>query len=180
MSMEEIVQTRKSKKRYLLVSVIIVLALVSAIYFVIQNSSSSSPAIAANGDNVSVFYRGSLSNGTVFSSNFGSTPFSFVLGSGQVIPGFNNAIIGMKVGETKNVTIPPAEAYGYENSSLIITVPLSDFGNNTVNVGEHVTDRSGQSAVITAVNSTSATLNFNSPLAGETLFFQIKLVSIKK
>ena len=66
----------------------------------------------ANGDTVDVFYTGTFTNGTVFDSNVGGQPLQFTVGSGQVIPGFDQAVLGMKLKESKTVTIPANDAYG--------------------------------------------------------------------
>ncbi|MGC8478758.1 MAG: FKBP-type peptidyl-prolyl cis-trans isomerase [Candidatus Micrarchaeia archaeon] len=137
------------------------------------------PTVVA-GDTVSVYYTGSFTNGTVFSTNVGGTPFNFTVGANQVISGFQNAVIGMKVGESKTVEIPPSEGYGYVNQSRIIVVPISVFRNNTPKVGEVITTITGSQGEIEAINATNATINFNSPLAGKTLVFNIKVLSIKK
>lgn len=163
------------KKMYALVMMAAIVVLIILFYLV----THSNGAIAVkSGDNVTVFYSLWLSNGTLVQSNFNSTPFSFIAGSSQVIKGFNDAVMGMKEGQTKNVTLLPSEAYGNVNDSLIITVPRTDFGNNSISVGEHVSSENGASGVITALNSTKVTINLNPPLAGKTLIFEIKVVKI--
>lgn len=164
-------------KAYLLVIVAVIVILIVSFYLL---SHSSTAVSVKSGDNVTVFYSLWLSNGTLIQTNFNSTPFSFIAGSSQVIKGFSNAVIGMKEGQVKNVTLSPAEAYGNVNDSLIITVPKSDFGNSSLYVGEQVSDANGATGVITVLNSTNVTVDFNSPLAGKTLIFEIKVVSIKK
>ncbi|MCL4372706.1 peptidylprolyl isomerase [Candidatus Parvarchaeota archaeon] len=160
---------------YIFVIVVVVAVLIASFYFLSHNISTVS---VKSGDNVTVFYSLWLSNGTLIQTDFNSTPFSFIAGSSQVIKGFSNAVIGMKDGQVKNVTLSPAEAYGNVNDSLIITVPKSDFGNSSLYVGEHVSNPNGATGVITALNSTSVIVNFNSPLAGKTLIFEIKVVKI--
>ncbi|MEM3841678.1 MAG: peptidylprolyl isomerase [Candidatus Micrarchaeaceae archaeon] len=134
------------------------------------------------GDNVSVYYTGSFTNGTVFGSNVGYAPLNFTAGSTQLIQGFSEAVIGMHPGENKTVTLPPQEAYGEVNSSLIVTVPLSRFSNSSsVAVGEIVTTSfNGRvlSGVVISKNASYAVVNMNPPLAGKTLVFTIKLVKI--
>lgn len=137
----------------------------------------------ASGDTVEVYYTGSFTNGTVFDSNFGKQPLTFTVGSGQLIKGFDDAVIGMGVNETKNVTLSPSEAYGQINPALIVSVPLSSFGNQSVEKGMTVTSNTtgGQvSGTVTSVNLTNVTVDFNSPLAGKTLLFTIKVIGIQK
>lgn len=140
----------------------------------------SMPAVAASGDTVSVFYTGSFSNGTVFNTNVGGAPFNFTIGTGQVINGFNDGVIGMRVGEIKNITVTPSQGYGYVNQSLIISYPINDFGNDSLSAGEFLQTTSGQTGRITSINSTNVTVDFNPLLAGQTLIFQIELVAVHK
>ncbi len=162
---------------YAIIGVVVVVMVVVAAYFVLGVSNAQA---VASGENVSVFYSGSFTNGTVFSQNFNSTPLNFTAGSSQVIPGFSNAVIGMKVGQTKTVTVPPSEGYGEVNASHIIDVPITEFGNKTVTANEVVTSSSGLQGIVESVNSTTAVVNFNSPLAGKTLIFKIKLLAVHK
>ncbi len=169
-------ENNSSKRVFVSVAaIVIVLAVLLSVYLLYFKSSSIE---AKTGDNVSVFYTLTYTNGTVIQSNFNQTPFSFVIGSNTTITGFNNAVMGMKVNQTKNVTLPPSEAYGNPQPSLIVTIPRSDLGNSTLADGEAVSSDSGQTGVITTFNSTNVTVNFNSPLAGKTLVFYIKLVKI--
>jgi len=170
------VKRRGFKFLYVLLIIVVAGVFVGALYIFTNNQSVQ---VVAPGDNVSVYYTGSFQNGTVFGSNVGGKPFSFIVNSGDMISGFNNAVIGMKIGETKNVTLPPDEAYGYVNQSLIVSFPRSIFGNNTVYVGERVSNGL-ESGVIDSLNATNTTINFNPPLAGYTLMFYIKIASINK
>ena len=94
------------KKRYIVLLISLLLGTV------LLATGCSGNAIAKSGDKVKVDYTLKLSDGTVFQTTVGSTPFEFTLGQNQVIAGFEKAVTGMKVGETKTVTIPAAEAYG--------------------------------------------------------------------
>ncbi len=167
--------------RNLIIGIVVAAVVVVALAVVYVGANSSH--VVAAGDNVSVYYTGTLANGTVFGSNVGGTPLNFTAGSSQVIQGFDNAVIGMKVGQNKTVTIPPSEAYGAVNQSLIINVPISDFGNQTVQTGMTVASNyNGTSArgFIKAVNSTTVIVDYNSPLAGQTLTFKIEVVGIRR
>ena len=168
-------QKNKTINPLYIVPVILILIV---IYVVATNQASST---VARGDNISVYYTGTLINGTVFDSNVGGTPLNFTVGSGQVITGFDQGVIGMKINEPKTLVIPANDAYGEVNPALILHVPLSKFGNQTVKEGMEVSQSSnGQTfvGVVTAVNSTNATLNFNPPLAGKTLIFNITVLEI--
>jgi FKBP-type peptidyl-prolyl cis-trans isomerase 2 len=166
------------KSVHAVAAVFAIVVVIAAAYLVV---SVPAAFVVSTGDNVSVYYTGSFTNGTVFNSNVGQPqPFTFTVGANQVIPGFDQAVIGMKLNQTKNVTIPVDEAYGPVNQSLILHVPLSDFGNKTVTVGTIVTNTYGYQGEVIAVNATNATVNFNPPLAGKTLVFSIRVVKISK
>ena len=78
---------------------------------------------AKSGDAVKIHYKGSLDDGTVFDSSEGREPLAFTLGGGQVIAGFDEAVAGMTVGESKSVNIPADKAYGQRNEEMIIEAP---------------------------------------------------------
>ena len=145
--------------------------------------STTNAQTAISGDTVKVDYTGKLEDGTVFDSSIGKTPIEFTLGSGEMIPGFNNAVLGMKVGQSKTVSIPPQDAYGAHLDSLVTTVNRSQMGPGlNPTVGQHLTvthsDGTTGNVVVTAVTDTTVTVDANHPLAGKTLTFDITLLSI--
>jgi FKBP-type peptidyl-prolyl cis-trans isomerase 2 len=162
-----------------IIAIVAIVAILAGVIYIVK-SNASSPQVVVAGDTVQVNYTGTFTNGTVFDSSAGKTPLEFTVGANQVIPGFNNAVIGMKLGEEKNVTIDPNNGYGNVNPELIMDVPRSAFGNQSVDVGMYVSEQSGPQGVITAANSTNVTVDFNPPLAGKTLLFNIKVVGIQK
>ncbi len=160
-------------------AVVAILAVIGVIY--LATNSSAAPTVVAIGDNVSVYYTGTFQNGTVFDSNVGKQPLTFIAGSGQLIPGFDQGVIGMALNQSKTITVPPKEGYGLVNQSLIVVVPRSVFGNQSITVGMMVKSTgNGQQGLVTAVNATNVTIDFNPPLAGKTLIFQVKVVAINK
>lgn len=139
---------------------------------------------ANTGDVVSVHYTGKLEDGTVFDSSRESEPLEFKLGSGSVIEGFDQAVTGMEVGETREVRIAPDDAYGARRDEMQLDVPRSQLPEGLepaegAMLGIQVAP--GQQAVarIAHVADDSVTLDLNHPLAGETLVFDIELVGIK-
>ena len=165
----------KIKPLYAAVAVLAIIVIIAGIYL-----ATNTNQVVKLGDTVNVTYTGTFANGTVFDSNVGGQPLQFTVGSGQVIVGFDNAVVGMKVGENKTITLLPQDAYGEVNSSLIIGVPANAFGSQTVEKGMQVSNpQSGQRGIITEVNKTNVTIDFNPPLAGKTLIFAIKILSIK-
>ena len=164
-------------------SYIIAAALAVAVLIIVIYLEANNPPVVAKGDNISVYYTGRLVNGTVFDTNVGKEPLNFTVGAGQMIAGFDQGVIGMKLNQNKTITIPAAQAYGAVNPALIVTVPISQFGNLTPTVGMHVSyNANGQQmqGTVTEVNKTNATVDFNSPLAGQTLIFTVEVVKIKK
>lgn len=146
------------------------------------------------GDTIQVDYIGKLENGTVFDTSREDVakqagiyvnsrtyaPLTFVVGSGQMIKGFDNGVIGMKVGEEKTIKIPPEEAYGEYDKSKVQAVPIKDLNLTEVpKVGQVFGDEYGNQYKVIAVNDTHVTLDANNKLAGKTLVFDIKLISIK-
>ncbi len=136
------------------------------------------------GDTVHVHYEGSLSDGTVFDSSREREPLSFSLGDGGIIPGFEQAVLGMKLGDSKTVRIAAAQAYGDRNDDLVIFVPRGQFPPDIdPEVGQSLIvgqpDGSEMTVVITDVSFDTITLDANHPLAGEELTFSIELVAIE-
>ncbi|MDJ0916258.1 MAG: peptidylprolyl isomerase [Woeseiaceae bacterium] len=139
---------------------------------------------AKSGDTVKIHYTGTLDDGSQFDSSAGRDPLEFVLGSGQVIPGFDNAVTGMTVGDSKNVKIEPEEAYGPRHEQLIQEVPRTALPEDmTPEVGMGLQSQTPDGQVmqltVTAVGETSITVDANHPLAGQTLSFAIELVAIQ-
>ena len=146
--------------------------------------SGCSAKAAEKGNTVQVEYTGKLTDGTVFDSSVGQDPLEFTVGAGQMIAGFDRAVLGMKVGESKTVTIPAADAYGPSRADLITIINLTELPEGlTPTVGQQLQgvrqDGSIATYTITAVTNTTATVDANSPLAGKDLVFEIKLISIK-
>ena len=139
---------------------------------------------AKNGDNVSVHYTGTFNDGTKFdSSHDRGEPISFTVGAGQMISGFDSAVNGMNVGESKTVTLSPDQAYGDSNPDAIQSVPKTEFPDGFEFIEGGVVQGqypNGQPfrATITEVRESEATVDFNHPMAGKTLNFEIELVSI--
>lgn len=137
-----------------------------------------------NGNTVSVHYRGTLNDGTEFdSSHSRNEALTFQVGAGQMISGFDSAVVGMAVGETKNVTLTPDQAYGDSNPEAITDVPKSAFPdgyNFQVNEMVHGQNDLGQAVrgTINEVKDDAVTIDFNHPMAGKDLNFEIELVSI--
>jgi len=138
---------------------------------------------AESGDTVRIHYTGTLEDGTEFDSSQGREPLEFVLGSGQVIPGFDKAVTGMSAGDSKTVTIAAADAYGDRHDELVQEVARSVIpAELEPAVGMQLQGQSDngqvQHFVVTAVSDDTITLDANHPLAGRALTFAIELVSV--
>ncbi|HJZ82373.1 MAG TPA: peptidylprolyl isomerase [Pyrinomonadaceae bacterium] len=136
-----------------------------------------------NGDTVKVHYTGKFDTGEVFDSSEGAEPLAFTVGGGQVIPGFDLALVGMQIGETKDVVIEPEQAYGERVEELVQTIGRDQFNLNGAEpeVGMAIEMQTPQGSiplVITDLTDTTITLDANHPLAGEPLHFSLTLVEI--
>jgi FKBP-type peptidyl-prolyl cis-trans isomerase 2 len=135
---------------------------------------------AQDGDSVEVHYVGTLDDGSQFdSSRDRQEPLPFVVGSEQVIAGFDDAVRGMMVGDVVTIRIPPEEAYGPVDEELIFTVPIEDAPED-VAVFDEVLIGGVTSGVVTAVSETEVTIDTNHPFAGQALTFEIELLSISR
>ncbi len=134
---------------------------------------------------VSVEYVGTLKSGEEFDNSKAHGPIQFVVGNGQVIPGFEKAVVGMKIGDKKKFTIPKVDAYGDANPALVQVVPLSKVPEHIkaqLKVGGFLVMQSpvGQQvpAKVVKLDKVNVSLDMNHPLAGQDLTFNIKLVDI--
>lgn len=141
---------------------------------------------AKQGDTVKVHYTGRLDDGNQFDSSLEREPLQFVVGQGRVIPGFEQAVVGMSEGETKTVSIPPEQAYGARNEQAIQEVPksaLPEAIQNDLQPGMQLqaNDPNGQTMMLTVTDITEehVTVDANHPLAGQNLNFDLELVEIK-
>lgn len=138
---------------------------------------------ATAGDTLRLHYKGTFEDGTVFDSSEGRDPLEFTLGSGQIIPGLDQGVTGMEVGEERSVTVAPAEAYGERDEKLIQAVPRETIPDNIpTEPGTQLQMQTPQGqqipVVVTNVTEEHVELDANHPLAGKTLKFDVKLVEI--
>ncbi len=140
-------------------------------------------AQAKEGDTVRVQYTGKLKDGTIFDTSDEREPLEFTIGKGEIIPGFERAVVGMKPGETKTATIPPEEAYGPHRDDMLFTIDRDQFPEDIQpRPGQQlqIQQPGGQAAIVTVsdVSELTVTLDVNHPLAGQPLTFDIKLLDI--
>ncbi|WP_297500884.1 peptidylprolyl isomerase [Thermococcus sp.] len=150
---------------------------------------------AEPGDMVLFNYIGRFENGEVFDTSYGDLakkngiyveereygPMWVTIGIGEVIPGLDEAMIGMEAGEKKIVTVPPEKAYGMPNPELVIKVPVEEFSKAGLEPQEglYVMTDSGIAKIV-AVEGDTVSLDFNHPLAGKTLIFEVEVLEVKR
>ncbi|KIH78035.1 FKBP-type peptidyl-prolyl cis-trans isomerase 2 [Geoalkalibacter ferrihydriticus] len=134
-----------------------------------------------SGDTAKVHYTGTLDDGTVFDSSRERDPLEFQVGAGQLIEGFDQAVVGMTPGETKKVKIPAEKAYGPHRTEMVIDVDKKQFPEGlNPEVGQQLQtqDNQGQPLIVTVIDieDDKVTLDANHPLAGKDLNFELELV----
>ena len=140
-------------------------------------------AEAKHGDTVKVHYTGKLGDGMIFDTSLEREPLQFTLGENQVIPGFEQAIIGMDTGATKTFTLPADQAYGERREEMVLNVDRKHLPEGLEpEIGQQLQLGQGGDqplvVVITAVNEEAVTIDGNHPLAGKDLTFEIELIEI--
>lgn len=136
------------------------------------------------GDKIKVHYHGKLTDGTTFDSSEGREPLEFEVGSGAVIPGFDNGVMGMSIGDKRTINIPADEAYGQKHEELIMEFPKDRFPADMApepGMQLMMNNGSGQQfpVVVVDVKDDSVTLDANHHLAGQDLIFDLELVDIE-
>jgi peptidylprolyl isomerase len=135
------------------------------------------------GNIVQVHYTGRLEDGTIFDASTQDAPFEFTLGAGHTISGFEQAVIGMQVGENKTVCIPAEQAYGMHQPELVLTMPLQNLPKHIqAEVGQQLQiQREGEPAIgviVVRVTDIHVLLDANHPLAGQDVTLDISLAAI--
>jgi len=140
-------------------------------------------AQAQVGDMVKVHYTGKLTDGTTFDTSMEREPLEFTLGEGELIAGFEQAVLGMTAGESKTTTIPADQAYGPHRAERVIEIERYHLPQDLqpeLDQRLHMTRPDGTTitVLVTAMTETQVTLDANHPLAGKDLIFDITLVEI--
>jgi FKBP-type peptidyl-prolyl cis-trans isomerase 2 len=135
-----------------------------------------------NGSSVSVNYTGRLEDGTIFDTSLqeGRTPLTATLGQGQLIPGFENGLIGMTIGEKRTIEIEPQDAYGEVNPQMVSEVGLTQVPEG-VKEGDTLQGQNQYGpvqVVVKEVKESTVVLDMNHPLAGKKLIFDLEVVSV--
>ncbi|WNM57449.1 FKBP-type peptidyl-prolyl cis-trans isomerase [Candidatus Nitrospira allomarina] len=148
-----------------------------------DSQEGGSPMTVSEGKSISMEYTLTLENKEVLDSNVGGEPLTFTQGSHQIIPGLETALDGMKAGERKQVTVAPEEGYGKVDPQAIQEVPIDQIPPDARKVGVQLQGKDGQGRVVhptvTEVKDQVVVLDFNHPLAGKTLYFDVKILDVK-
>ena len=140
--------------------------------------------MAKSGDTVKVHYTGKLEDGTVFDTSQEREPLEFTIGEGSIIPGFEEAVKGMEVGQSKEVNIPAQQAYGDYREDLLLMIDKAQLPKDLKpEVGQRLqmqqVDGGTAIVVVAEVGETTITVDANHPLAGKNLIFAIEVVDIR-
>ncbi|MDX2494674.1 MAG: peptidylprolyl isomerase [Desulfuromusa sp.] len=135
------------------------------------------------GNKVKIHYTGTFDDGEIFDSSRDAEPLEFEVGTGQVIPGFDNAVVGMKVGETKQVRLPETEAYGPYNQDMVFDADPDQFEDGLLpEVGQQfqtqLEDETPLLLTVKSVKDGKVVLDANHPMAGKTLNFDLEVVEV--
>jgi FKBP-type peptidyl-prolyl cis-trans isomerase SlyD len=148
-----------------------------------QGAAQEKPAAVSPGTQVSIEYTLKLDDKSVFDTNVGADPLTYVHGSRQIVPGLEKALEGMKVGESKQVTVQPEEGYGKVHNEAFLELEKEKIPNDARQVGARVQGRTGDGQTVTArvaeIKDATVVLDFNHPLAGKTLHFDVKILKIQ-
>jgi peptidylprolyl isomerase len=138
---------------------------------------------AKAGDTVQIHYTGTLDSGEQFDSSAGSEPLEFIIGGSQVIPGFEKGVLGMTIGDKKTIRIPPNEAYGEYDDTLVIQMAREELPALNYELGTELVMQqpSGRNipVIVIDTDNDNIVLDANHPLAGEALTFELELVAIR-
>lgn len=152
-------------------------------YSLAETTKGNTPMTISNGNTISIEYTLTLQNKKVVDTNVGKKPLKFVQGSHEIIPGLEAALEGMKKGENKQVTVSPEEGYGQKDPSAILEVPIDQIPPDARKVGTQLQGKDAEGRMVhprvAEVKDQAVVLDFNHPLAGETLYFDVTILDIE-
>ncbi len=162
---------------------IIILIIMGSVSVYAESPKSDEGATIASGSRVSIEYTLKLGDGTVVDSNKGAAPFTFIQGARQIIPGLEKALDGMRAGGTKEVKVKPEDGYGMVKKDLLQEVKKDLVPKDAWKVDSVVQGQDSRGQIVQArvveVKDNTVLLDFNHPLAGKTLYFDVKVLDVK-
>ncbi len=172
----------QSRITHLTLSVLVVLA--CAIPLAVQAAPQEAGVIVSEGKEVAIQYALSLDGGEVIESNAGAEPLVFVYGAQQIVPGLEHALEGMKIGDSKQVTVQPTEAYGEVQKEAFIEVQKDQIPAEGLEIDAILQARAADGQVmnlrVAEIKDATVVLDANHPLAGKVLYFDVKVLDIRE
>ena len=163
--------------------VLVSLCLAAAVAHAEESEKTEKKTVVEAGSTVGIEYTLTLEDGTKVDSNVGGEAMLVEQGSGQIIPGLDKELIGMKVNEVKQVTVTPEQGYGQIDPAAFTEVPVSELPEDARTPGMMLMARDDQGRtrrlLVQKIEGDKATLDFNHPLAGKTLIFDIKILEVR-
>ena len=148
-----------------------------------ETQEAASPITISDGKTISLEYTLTLEDKKVLDTNVGGDPLNFTQGSHQIIPGLETALEGMKVGESKQVTVAAEQGYGPINPKAVQEVPIEKIPEEARKIGAQLQGKDAQGRMVQArvseVKEQVVMLDYNHPLAGKKLFFDVKILDIQ-
>jgi FKBP-type peptidyl-prolyl cis-trans isomerase SlpA len=133
------------------------------------------------GTSVTLHFALALEDGHIVDSNFEGEPATFTVGDGNLLPGFESVLVGLKDGDEREFTISPEDAFGQHNPQNVQAIERVNFDDSDLDIGSMFSFQNGDGelpGVIIAVDDGQVMVDFNHPLAGKNIIFQVKILSI--
>lgn len=133
------------------------------------------------GTSVTLHFSLALENGHIVDSNFEGNPATFSVGDGNLLPGFESSLLGLEVGDEREFIIPPENAFGQHNTQNVQSVDRGNFDESDLEIGSILSFQNGDGelpGVIIALEENQVMVDFNHPLSGKNIVFQVKIVEI--
>ena len=130
---------------------------------------------------VTLHFSLALENGHIVDSNFEGNPATFSVGDGNLLPGFESSLLGLEVGDEREFIIPPENAFGQHNTQNVQSVDRGNFDESDLEIGSILSFQNGDGelpGVIIALKENQVMVDFNHPLSGKNIVFQVKIVEI--
>jgi FKBP-type peptidyl-prolyl cis-trans isomerase SlyD len=174
-------ESTRSAFYFLIISLLLTTSVSTA--FANHNPKEDQEMTISSGKTVSIEYTLTLGDDKVIDTNVGGNPLTFVQGNQQIINGLEKELEGLKAGDTKKVTVTPEEGYGKVIPEAVVNAPVSQIPEEARTVGAQVQGKGPEGQVlrgeVTEVGEETATIDFNHPLAGKTLHFDVKILSVE-